>query len=134
MRTSLFTLIALSVIASGYANGGEAVSTVSFGDFKSACTNPAQFHNQIAPSNIQITCRDVHTRWVLDQVVAVSLPDTRDITTSLMSDKYAVSAVTVPVNNEPASLGSPTYKQIVEQSKLLACYRVLTCFIQRLTE
>lgn len=126
MKTSLFALIAMSVVASGSANAG--TQTLTFADFKSACTNPSQFHNQVAPTNIQITCRDVHTRWVSDQQAAIALPATRDVTTSLASDKYIVNAATVPMVQEPASLSCTTFKEIletVETSRSLTCDEVL---------
>ena len=53
MKKLLLTL-ALSLVASRFASAQALVAAVSFDDMKSTCQNPAKFHNQVAPANIQL--------------------------------------------------------------------------------
>lgn len=91
-----------------------ATQTITFEDMKAACQNPARFHNQIAPSNIQISCKDVQLKWVPDTGTGQSLDNSRQITTSLISDKYTTDSFTAAIQMDAQTVVCPSYKQISE--------------------
>lgn len=101
--TSAFTLLAHS-----------DMQRLSFDDLRSACQNPAKFHNQIAPTNIQISCNDLQYKWVSDSEGALSMPTARYITTTLTSDKYAVDTTTAGRPSDAQTAACPRFKQVAE--------------------
>jgi hypothetical protein len=87
---------------------------LSFEDFKEACTNPSKFHNQIAPTNIQISCGDSELKWVPDTDGTENMDTGRQITVDLTSDKYMTSTMTGTVDSAPDVVTCPRFKQVAE--------------------
>ncbi|MBX9769594.1 MAG: hypothetical protein K2X47_20120, partial [Bdellovibrionales bacterium] len=81
---------------------------------RSACLNPSKFHNQIAPTNIQISCRDTLSKWVPDADGAMTMNTGRQVVVSVMSDKYTSNAEsgTLPMKEQVATC--PKFKQVLE--------------------
>ena len=100
--------------------------TLSFEDLQTACKNPTQFHNQQAPTNIQISCASTKTVWILDPSALgqSSAPNSELVTASVMSDKYSVDVVNTEVPMAPQSLACNTYKQVTQHVEAV---RALTC-------
>ncbi len=107
-----FGLTSLAQASSEQQNSDTQI--IKFEDLKVACTNPSRYHNQVAPSNIQISCSEARTKWIPDPKAAVSLPTKRIIITSVISNKYTVSPVTVAVPSDPQSGECSQYKQVIE--------------------
>jgi hypothetical protein len=100
------------------------VATLRFEDVKEACLNPARFHNQVAPSNIQIQCRDVQYKWMPDAAGAMNIGTSRQITSSLLSDKYMVGSQSAPLTTPAQSVACPRFKmveQVVETARAVTC-------------
>ncbi len=128
MKKLLLTL-ALSLVASRFASAQALVAAVSFDDMKSTCQNPAKFHNQVAPANIQLSCKDMIYRWVPDQVGNYTLPTSRLVTASLISDKFSVSPLTATVASEVQVAQCAQYKQVaesVETVRSMSCADVIS--------
>ncbi len=98
--------------------------TISFEDLKVACLHPEQFHNQKAPTSIQLSCRDVQVRWVPDQSSSVTAGTSRHITTSVQSDKYAVGSLTEALPTDGQGLACPRFKEIAETMETI---RAVSC-------
>ena len=84
MLMTLSVLTFAGFVSSASAGGGS--TPVSFDEIRSACLNPSLFHNQIAPSNIQVSCTDVQTKWIADPAGSIAMANTRDVTSSVISD------------------------------------------------
>ena len=115
------TLVGPSAFASthGKNNNGQKpgdTSTVdlSFEDLRAACLNPSRFHNQVAPKNIQISCRDIQSKWVPDTDGALSMISERQVTSAVQSDKYTSAAVTSGVPMSPQVVSCPKFKEVAE--------------------
>ncbi len=115
-------LVAQALVSSALVMS--APQDISFDQFKDACKNPARFHNQIAPSNIQITCKDVQYKWTLNAPGQITLPNSRYVTTGMTSDKYNVKAKTDMVTTNDQVADCFRYKQIGE---VLEVSRSITC-------
>ena len=107
-----------------FAANTTSVQHISFEDLKSACLNPSSFHNQTAPANIQISCKDVQYKWISADAGTYSLPTSRDMTAMVSSDKYDVDSSTSPVVITPDSAACPRFKQIAETVDTV---RAITC-------
>jgi hypothetical protein len=117
MKSVVFTLAAilmtLPATAFSSVKTPDAVK-ISFDDLRSACQNPSSFHNQNAPSNIQISCHNLSYKWVpaTDGLISMAIP--RDVTASVYSDKYVVGSVTAPVMSPSQDMACPRFKQVSE--------------------
>lgn len=120
---SLFVSFCFSVSALAnngqYNKGNEQKGSLrgqllSFDDVKAACLNPARFHNQAAPTNIQISCRELQHRWLPDLSGTMTMPTSRQITTSVYSDKYTVSPITVAVPSAEQVSACPQFVEVAE--------------------
>ncbi len=98
--------------------------TIKFEDLRMACENPAQYHNQTAPTNIQIGCQDLQLKWVPDTEKSMAVKTSRQITVLAYSDKYNVDAVTSILESAPQSVSCPRFKQIAEKVESM---RAVTC-------
>lgn len=101
-----------------------AGQALSFAELRAACTDPGRFHNQRAPQNIQIACKDVQYRYTPSKSGAANLEVNRWISSSVTSDKYDVGASTseIAMANEVASC--PEFVRVREEISLT---RELTC-------
>lgn len=120
MKKSIIAMFALALPVAAF--GG--VQTLTFEEFKAACTNPARFRNQVPQSNIQISCKSVTHRWVNDSQGSMALEGSKDITTSITSDKYKVDAETSPQQQQDAVMACPSFKEVAETVETV---RSLTC-------
>lgn len=105
-----------------------AQQTIRFEDLKMACSNPSSFHNQIAPQNIQVSCRDIQLKWIPDTDKSLTMGTARQITTTVNSDKYSVVSVSENVASEPQAMSCPRFKQIserLETVKAVSCDELL---------
>lgn len=125
MKKLMFFLGVVFFNMSLQAAATEPVDTgMSFADIKTACQDPAQFQNQIAPSNIQVSCKEIQTRWVADSDGAMAMQSSRQVTTSVISDKYTVSPSTQSVPMAEQAMACPRFKEINES---LETVRAVTC-------
>jgi len=118
MKTQFIFLSLLCCFTTANADSPEqnksGTQNIQFEELKEACANPARYHNQVAPSNIQISCNEVKTKWVADPMAAASLPTKRIIVTSVISNKYSVSPTTVQLTSDPQAIECNQFKQVVE--------------------
>ena len=102
---------------------GRNVRGSSLDDVRAACSNPAKYHNQQAPSNIQISCKDVRTSWQVTYEGTVELPTSRAITTSVQSDKMNVAPF-VSTSRDIDAQQCPVYEEVqqtVETTRAVSC-------------
>lgn len=100
------------------------VQTIRFEDLRAACETPAKYHNQTAPTNIQIGCQDVQLKWIPDAGKDMSVKTSRQLTVLAYSDKYNVEAVTSVLDSAPQAINCPRFKQIAEKVESM---RSVTC-------
>ena len=135
MNKFSLVFISLTFAASAMADNGQQNNAqqykdqavqqrMSFEDIKSACLNPARFHNQVAPSNIQIACKDVQSKWVADDQGSYSMGCGRMVTATVASDKYTSDAVSAQVKAAPQITACPRFKEITESVDTV---RAVTC-------
>ncbi|PIS10366.1 MAG: hypothetical protein COT73_09765 [Bdellovibrio sp. CG10_big_fil_rev_8_21_14_0_10_47_8] len=124
---SLCACFVLGSLAHAQSNGqksGQSSQVLTFDDLKSACENPARFHNQIAPSNIQISCQDLQYKWVPDNEGIVNMPTSRMVTSAVYSDKYSSTPISAPVMTEIQKTGCPQFVEVVESVETV---RAVSC-------
>lgn len=126
---STFILFSAVGLANGSAQSNAQKSetkpmALSFEDIRAACLNPARFHNQIAPTNIQISCKDVQSKWVPDAEGSLKMGCARQVTASVISDKYSARPVTGAVRAADQSASCPRFKQVIEAVESV---RAVTC-------
>lgn len=118
MNSKLLVVLAACGLMQSYAMASEqspsGTQTISFDDLKVACANPARFHNQVAPSNIQVSCSEMRTKWVADPQNSVALPTRRVMVTSVASNKYTVNPSSAELASDPQQAGCDQYKQVIE--------------------
>jgi hypothetical protein len=107
---------ALGIAAAGQ---GGPVQVLGFDDVKSACQNPARFQNQVAPTNIQISCRDVQLKWITTDAGAFNLPTAHAVVTSVISDKYSVAPMAAGIDSAVQVMSCLQYKQVSETIELV---------------
>jgi hypothetical protein len=100
------------------------VQGTSLDSVRQACENPASIHNQVAPSNMQITCREVKYAWQPIVGQSIDLPTANYITASLQSDKINTNAVTVAQQAPVQTVTCPAYQQTMETVETV---RPVTC-------
>ncbi len=117
---SLFmTVLALSSVASANTQ-----NIGTFSAMRDACNSPAKYHNQIAPTNIQVSCKDVRTRWIPDTGTSHSLDNSRQISVQVNSDKYTSNAEIQGIASDAQLVSCPALKQVVETVETV---RAATC-------
>ncbi|MEY4616483.1 MAG: hypothetical protein RJB66_1443 [Pseudomonadota bacterium] len=118
MKTQLLICVATLGLCQMNAMASEQAPSDSrilqFEELREACANPARFQNQVAPSNIQVSCTELKTKWVADPQSSVALPTRRVVVTSVSSNKYKVNPVTAELASEPQAAGCDQYKQVIE--------------------
>jgi len=128
MNTFTASLISICMISqapimaladSGDQSPDVSNQSLSFENLRAACLNPARFHNQIAPKNIQVSCKDRQIKFVPDVDGALNMDSQRDVRISVMSDKYTASEVSGPVAMAMQTVACPQYKQIVETVEVI---------------
>jgi hypothetical protein len=123
------TKLALLSLCTGFSlSAGAATQQLSFDDIKNACKNPSAFHSQVAPSNIQLSCKDAQYRWVASIEGSLEMARDRSITTALVSDKYEVAAATFKVKVPTQKVGCTRFKQVldtIETVRSLSCEEIL---------
>ena len=127
-KLNLITLSAFIAASSAIAATGQQ-SLGSFDEFKLACQHPAKFHNQVAPSNIQVACRDDQRKWVRTESTAHNLETSRNVTIQVNSDKYNSEDETYPIPMDLQSVGCPAYKevrQVIETVRSATCEELLS--------
>jgi hypothetical protein len=91
------------------------IGRITFSELKEACVNPAKFHNQIAPTNIQIACQNLSYKWIPDTEGLLPMPSTRTVKSSVSSDKYTVGTVTAPLASPSQDMNCPRFKQVADK-------------------
>lgn len=124
--TATITIMMFSVgtYASNAQKNTAGGPPLTFDELKEACLNPAKFHNQIAPTNIQISCKDVQSKWIPDTEGNLSMGCGRNVTATIMSDKYMVDSVTAPMATKAQVMTCPRFKQVYETVETM---RALSC-------
>lgn len=92
-----------------------ATQRLSYDQVKEACRNPGNFHNQIKPANMEITCSDVQTRWIPVQEGEYTLPRMRKVTMTMTSDKYDVPGAAKDVATPSQGGACPRFKEVIEK-------------------
>lgn len=100
------------------------LKTIKFEELRMACENPAQYHNQTAPANIQIGCQDLSLKWVPETDKSMSVKTSRQVTVLAYSDKYSVDAMTAVLDSAPQAVSCPRFKQVAEKVESM---RAVTC-------
>jgi hypothetical protein len=121
----MLCLMSPFALANGPAQQVEGTyQTLSFSELREACQNPAKFHNQRSPSDIQISCKDSQLKWVADTEMPLKMSNQRQITTSIYSDKYSSSVVTGSVAMAEQVVACPRFREVreaVEVSQATTC-------------
>jgi len=118
--------LVLSLVATSPAFA--ATHGIGYSDLRDACTNPAKFQNQLAPSNLQISCEEHVSRWLPYNTKAMPLPRSRWIISSLTSDKYTVAPTTSGMPVDQQSGACPSFKETMEVTtftKATSCDEIL---------
>lgn len=110
IATVLFSS-ALALSTSSVFAGSQGLS---FDDIREACQNPSKYQNQIAPSNLQITCEEHISRWLPYQSKEMQLPRSRYVMVSLTSDKYQMSPSQHAMDVDMQSGQCPSFKETLE--------------------
>jgi hypothetical protein len=119
MKKILLATASFFCVCSAFAGGADQdsdskVQRIRFEDLKEACLNPARFHNQISPTNIQITCGELRHKWIAEQDGSIPLDTRRIVMTTVVSNKYTASPVASELNSEPQGVPCTQFKQILE--------------------
>lgn len=120
-----YAMIALFLAA------GTAQATTNlrgFDEIREACKDPAKFQNQIAPKNLQVTCEDRSTKWVSASASTIELARTREVISSLSSDKYTVEATSTYIPMDNQRVACPRFKEVLEEvtfTKATTCEEIL---------
>jgi hypothetical protein len=125
MKTLMLALLAVSAPAFAGSLPG---SQLSFDEIREACQDPARFQNQIAPTNLQVTCEERTTKWLAVPSTAVDLPTSREIISSLSSDKYTVAPTSQLLDSQPQRASCPRYKEVLEHinfTKATSCDEIV---------
>jgi hypothetical protein len=133
MKTLSLTFFAVYCLASavfaaspsqGQSSQEATLTVMSFDDVRAACLNPSRFHNQTAPTNIQISCKDLQTKWIPDADGSLKMGCGRHITASLISDKYTTQSISglVPMAQQVAAC--PRFKEVTET---IEAVRAVSC-------
>jgi len=115
MFATITGLLALSpfVFNGSTASAGTKVTqTVTWEDFREACTNPLAFNNQRPPENIKVICADTQYKWEVDQTRACTVGNNRELKASLLSDKYQIGEESFPVDVGPTEMTCPLIKEV----------------------
>jgi hypothetical protein len=106
----------LAIIASAFvlSLSAQAGNHLGFEEIRDACLDPAKFQNQIAPTNLQVTCEDRSTKWKAVSSTTVELSRTREIVSSLTSDKYTVAPTTEYIDVASQKATCPRFKEVME--------------------
>ena len=124
MRKFFIVLALVSFAVPAFAGPGASTQSLTFEEIKAACETPSKFHNQVAPSNIQISCRDLQLKWLPDTERTVSLDTARTVSASLTSDKYTTATSTADVATAPQVVTCAKYKQVAEAVETV---RTISC-------
>ena len=127
MKHISLALMSCCLAASAFAGldqGSKPVQTLKFEQLKEACLHPERFQNQVAPANIEVSCRDIQYKWIPDSSGQFPLETSRLVTTSVNSDKYRTESVAGSVDTPMQSQACPRFKQIAE---VLETVRAASC-------
>lgn len=127
MKTKAILIATLLMSPELFAAAGQqqqGASSLSFAQIQQACQNPAKFHNQVAPTNINVSCRDQQTKWVPVDSGAVSMQNARQVYVTVMSDKYTSNMESKDLTAEVQMAACPKFKQTVETIETV---RSVTC-------
>jgi hypothetical protein len=102
----------LSVVASCLI--APSAFALTFGQHQEACKNPKNFHNQIAPSKIEITCTDRQKNWRPSGSNKHSLNTSREITIETKSEKYDSTSESGTVPTNSFDLACPEFEEVQE--------------------
>jgi hypothetical protein len=117
MKKQMIIAGALGAILSGVVSA-QAATSINFDQMKEACSNPARFHNQNAPKNIEVVCQDSLSKYVPSASGAIKLPVARTVTTSMASDKYSMAAQAADVKMSDSEFSCPKFTKIIENMSL----------------
>jgi hypothetical protein len=87
---------------------------LTFSQHQEACKNPKNFHNQISPTKIEITCTDHQKTWRHVGVGNHPLETNRAISIETKSDKYSSSVEVGTVPTVLYNLSCPKFEEIEE--------------------
>jgi hypothetical protein len=126
-------IIAVAMIAASNqafaGNGGnQTLTTLTWDQFQTQCSNPGSTSTQVAPQNIEVQCTNDQKEYVADTSGSVPLANSRIVTTALSSNKFQVESETTNVQ-EPGAAGSCLrYKEVEETFSIqmsLTCSDIL---------
>ena len=102
---------------------------INWEDFKARCADPDSFDNQRAPKEIRLQCTSVEREFVPDAPGVLELDSGRQIVTTLLSDKFSVSASQNPLVTQPKTVSCLRYKEVEKSMTLeraMSCVEVLS--------
>jgi len=105
-KISLLVMTSCLVSSSAFA--------LSFTQHQEACSNPKNFHNQIAPSKIEITCVDKQKTWKPAGVGSHSFATGRSVSIETKSDKYSSTVETGAVPSNSVDVSCPKFEEVEE--------------------
>lgn len=105
-KLSLLVMTTCLVSSSAFA--------LSFSDSQEACKHPKNFHNQIAPSKIEVTCTDKQKTWKSSGAGSHSLETGRSVAIETKSDKYASTLEAGVVPTDAMGVSCPKFEEVEE--------------------
>ena len=115
----LVACLSLSFGVSASSNQGNfGKKQLNFAELKQSCENPKKFHAQVPPKNIKVICRDYRLSWTETDAKVQTIDGRRAVTTSVISDKYNVSAQTYDIPAAKTAVNCPVYKQMRKTFKV----------------
>jgi hypothetical protein len=108
---------------------GQSMTTLTWDQFKTQCSNPGSTATQATPQNIEVQCTNDQKEYVADSSGSVPLAASRIVTTALSSNKFQVESEAHSIA-ETASAGSCLrYKEVEESFSIqmsLTCSDILS--------
>lgn len=117
------TLMSLILLISGMSFSASA-SELTFEQFKDSCLNPAAYGHQNPPSKIKLLCKNAHTAWEEVDQGQASLMETRQFSSTLISNKYTIGTRTYRASVPSTAVMCPRYQQVQRTASIET---VLTC-------
>jgi hypothetical protein len=110
----LFAFVGSSAMAASDQQQQQTQKPMTFAQLQESCLTPAKFQNQVAPTNISISCREQQTNWVPTESGAVGMKNARQVSVSVVSDKYTVGYEIKDLVATSQSAACPKFKQTIE--------------------
>lgn len=125
---SLTTLAILLTLFLGINSANAQNGELTYAEFLSSCQNPGAFGHQRPPQSIKIDCKNVYTGWEQIESGSFSLPESRQITSEIFSDKYHVSVADYSIETPDRRVTCPRLREVIQRvtvEKSITCEQIL---------